>query len=214
MFLLFVSFVDCVSRTLANFLGWRVVLESAALLSDKWLRMARRVGQHLDGRPQMKPRWSLCVSAVKKYFAIGTSALYVSNLENSGQIELAQELLSQVMTSFQRIVKSNDWMDESTKTQAIVKTEMMKSYVGFPAELHNQSAVQVTTCHSANHYRWFLIWLGILRQNRHKPKILVFLWHSVSSEMASRYEILKVSNEKCEGEVSYESNVVIGFNSL
>lgn len=132
---------DTDPRVVANFIGWRVILESNSILSDKWARMGRKLWIELDGRPSLRPKWSFCIGTVKKYFSIGSSSLYIGHLIENNQILLVREIVSYIVEAFMEIIRTNTWMDQTTMDEAINKTKLMKVHVGYPEQLLNQTAI-------------------------------------------------------------------------
>lgn len=131
------------TRTIANYVGWRVILESTSILSEKWALMGRKVWKQLDGRHKLRNRWTYCVSVVKKYFDFGTSALYVQNLAGGedSQAKLVRRIVTAIKSAFVDSLRTNTWMDDKTREEAINKTSKMKLHVGYPVELLNDTAI-------------------------------------------------------------------------
>ena len=130
-------------RLLSNYLGWRIILESTNILAEKWSLMARKLWINIDGRSKLRTKWKYCLSVVKKYFDLGTSALYVQNLngDDDDQTKLVRELVISIKDAFLDTLRENTWMDNETKEEAINKTNQMKLHVGYPQELLNDTAV-------------------------------------------------------------------------
>lgn len=116
-------------------------MDSTSILSEKWARVGRKLWVKLDGRPKLKTKWSYCVSLIKKYFEFGASALYVQNVSEDDQVQLVTSIVDYIRKAFLQIIQSNNWMDEETKKEAIIKTDKIRLHVGFPAELLNDTAV-------------------------------------------------------------------------
>ena len=130
-------------RLLSNYIGWRVIMESTNILHEKWSLMARKLWVNIDGRPKLRPKWKYCLSTVKKYFELGTSALYVQSLDgkDDDQAKLVREIVLSIKDAFLDTLGENTWMDNETKEEAINKTNQMKLHVGYPQELLNDTAV-------------------------------------------------------------------------
>lgn len=134
-------------RTLANFIGWRVIMESTSLLGDKWARLGRKLWVNLDGRPSLRPRWAFCVSTVRKYFPVGVSSLYVRSLLDADQdikmhsVSLVDEIVAKIVSTFVSMIQTNHWMDSKTIEEAINKTKRMRVHAGFPSQLLNDTAI-------------------------------------------------------------------------
>ena len=131
-------------RTLANYIGWRVVASSVALLTDKWVSDNFQTWEPLTGRRRVGSRWESCVRVVKKYFALGVSALYAQNTsreEKEQQTSLVFQIMNHIQKSFIESLETSFWMDDEAKLQAINKTQKMTAHVGYPFELLNDTVL-------------------------------------------------------------------------
>ena len=129
-------------RTLANYIGWRIVASSAALLTDKWVSDNLHTWEPLTGRIRVGSRWESCIRTVKKYFALGVSALYAQNTkreEKEQQTNLVLKVMNHIQESFVESLATSFWMDDEAKLQAINKTRKMAGHVGYPSELLNDT---------------------------------------------------------------------------
>ncbi|RWS30569.1 membrane metallo-endopeptidase-like 1, partial [Leptotrombidium deliense] len=89
------------NRILANYIGWRTVVEMTALLDNNWGVVARRLYRHLDGRLRLLPRWKFCINLVKKYFNIGVSSLYVQRTpEVRKQIKVVKRMVNEIRSTY------------------------------------------------------------------------------------------------------------------
>ena len=55
--------------------------------------------------------------------------------------EKVENIVTNIKHEFQKIIRNLDWMDEETKKVALVKLNKMKSVVGYPKELMNDSLI-------------------------------------------------------------------------
>ncbi|RWS06231.1 Membrane metallo-endopeptidase-like 1, partial [Dinothrombium tinctorium] len=129
-------------RTIVNYIVWQVVLKLIPLLDDNWLLISRRMYMHLDGRTRLLPRWEFCIDTIKRYYLIGSSALYVQHVKDLKlKIKLVKAMINSMKQKLVEMIRSSGWMDVETKRGAIEKVNEMQSFVGYPEELLNNSAV-------------------------------------------------------------------------
>ena len=129
-------------RTLANYIGWRVVASSAALLTDKWVSDILPTWEPLSGRIRVGSRWEACIRQVRNYFDLGVSALYAQitkREEKEEQTSLVLKIMNHIQESFVESLGTSLWMDDEAKLQAINKTRKMTAHVGYPIELLNDT---------------------------------------------------------------------------
>ena len=113
-------------RTLANYIGWRVVVSSPDLGTDV------RVGS----------RWKSCIQEIRSYFDLGVSALYAQNTSREAkeqQTSLVLQIMNHIQESFVEKLTTSSWMDEETRLRAINKTRKITAHVGYPDELLNDT---------------------------------------------------------------------------
>ena len=135
-------------RTLANYIGWKVVASSADLLTDKWVLDNLQTWEPLSGKRRARNRWESCIQEIRSYFDLGVSALYAQNTsreEKEQQTSLVLQIMTHIQESFIESLKINFWMDDEAKLQAINKTQKMTAYVAYPKELLNDTILN-------NHY--------------------------------------------------------------
>lgn len=53
----------------------------------------------------------------------------------------ARELVTFIIQSFKNIVTHLDWMDDNTKSRALLKADKVKAYLGYPKWLHDPDMV-------------------------------------------------------------------------
>nr|WBW70053.1 venom protein [Lampona murina] len=129
-------------RVLANYILWRVVLQSVPTLSKEWRNLYQEYISERTGETQPPPRWEECI------FTIGgeplqpaLSAYYVRNYFEEESKDLALELVRYIKNEFLYILDEIDWMDEVTRGHAKAKANAIETYIGYPKELLNDTAV-------------------------------------------------------------------------
>nr|WBW70058.1 venom protein [Lampona murina] len=128
-------------RVLANYMLWRVVFETFSSLPGKWKDLHREYTLATTGEIQEKPRWEKCVSSITGSLSIALSSYYVRYYFQEDSKDSALELVNYVQNEFLKILDEIDWMDEVTREHAKAKANAIETYIGYPKELLNDTAV-------------------------------------------------------------------------
>lgn len=140
-----VKFADLITntekRTVANYMMWRVVGQSVSILSKQWRTLAQEYTAVITGKKQEEPRWEQCLSSLSGSLGIALSSYYVQHHFKDGSRDTALEMVRYIHTEFMKILDVVDWMDESTREQAREKAKTIKTYIGYPSELLNDTLV-------------------------------------------------------------------------
>ena len=70
---------DTHPRVLANYMIWRVVLQSFATLGKPWRELAQEYNKVITGQDREEPRWEQCMSSLTGTLGIALSSLYVKH---------------------------------------------------------------------------------------------------------------------------------------
>ncbi|CAL1279878.1 unnamed protein product [Larinioides sclopetarius] len=128
-------------RVIANYMMWRATWETFSFLSKEWRALDEEYDSVVNGNTQEVPRWETCLSSLTGSLGIALSSYYVRNYFNDDSKESALELVKYIHKEFLTILDNIDWMDEKTKRHAKEKATTIKSYIGYPRELLNDTAV-------------------------------------------------------------------------
>ncbi|XP_026282422.2 neprilysin-2 [Frankliniella occidentalis] len=137
-------------RTLANFMVWRALQDSALPYMTKQAR--KNVGEDQDDRPDS------CVKLVQHQLRMATAAMYVRRFFSEEARKKAREMALDVSKEMYRLLESVDWMDPTTRRSAMMKAEVMGYHIGFPDELLNDTVLD-------DHYSWVELDEGRLMEN-------------------------------------------------
>ncbi len=137
-------------RTIANYIGWRLVHDLMPSLNKVARTMASDFGKAT--RQLVKPDWRICVEESgfsPKYtlapLEVPASSMYVHTYLKSNVIRDVQEMLDLLKLGFEERLKKNEWVDEDTKKRALDKINVKMSFIlGFHPDLKNSSRVDET----------------------------------------------------------------------
>ncbi|KPM02741.1 membrane metallo-endopeptidase-like protein 1-like protein [Sarcoptes scabiei] len=129
-------------RVLANYLIWRVVMQSFSMLGKRWRELIHDFNSVLTGQTREQPRWETCMASVINSLSIAMSSLYVRHHFKGNSKESALEMVGYIHREFMNMLDQIDWMDPKTKERARAKALSIRSYIGYPQELHNNSKIE------------------------------------------------------------------------
>lgn len=130
------------SRTLHNYMMWRVVLQSVSTLGKRWRELAQTYNAVITGQEREEPRWEQCLSSLTGTLGIAISSMYVKNYFKSDSKDQAMEMVSYIKREFNNILDEVDWMDDETRQEAKAKADAISTYIGYPDELLNDTLIE------------------------------------------------------------------------
>ena len=130
------------SKTLANYMMWRVVLQSISTLGKRWREIGQTYSAAITGQEREEPRWRQCLSSLTDKLDIAISSLYVRSHFKSDAKGQAEEMVGYIRREFMAILDQVDWMDEQTREEARGKAQAISSYIGYPDELLNMTLIE------------------------------------------------------------------------
>ncbi|CAG0902422.1 unnamed protein product [Cyprideis torosa] len=135
----FDKFVDLMAetpkRTLANYIGWRVVHESVPYVTERIRRHQLEYVAKLTGQVKRSPRWKECMGFVCGVFGNAIGALYVRKLFSPATKTQAADMVKHLRLEFDSVLDGLNWMDPVTKARAKKKATQMITHVAYPEEL-------------------------------------------------------------------------------
>ncbi|KAK8787379.1 hypothetical protein V5799_022845 [Amblyomma americanum] len=129
-------------RTLANYMVWRVVLQSYASLSKPWRERLQEFNGVLTGKTRETARWEQCMGSLTGSLGIALSSLYVRHFFQEDAKGAALDMVQFIVREFVTILDGIDWMDEQTRQRARAKAQAIRPYIGYPDELLNDALVE------------------------------------------------------------------------
>ncbi|GMT15487.1 hypothetical protein PFISCL1PPCAC_6784 [Pristionchus fissidentatus] len=120
------------TRTIVDYLIWRVVHSMTKYLDDRYEAVRHELNRVMSGQQMQSPRWKECTQVPSTFFPLAAGALYVGEHFNKNDKLEAQAMIANIRKSFIEIVLTNDWMDQETKQIAIDKANAMVQLIGYP----------------------------------------------------------------------------------
>ncbi|RWS25636.1 membrane metallo-endopeptidase-like 1 [Leptotrombidium deliense] len=128
-------------RILANYMIWRVVLQSFATLGKQWRELAQEYNRVITGQDREEPRWEQCMASLTGSLGIALSSLYVRHHFRGASKDMAMEMVTYIHREFLKILDEVDWMDAQTVRRARDKAKAISTYIGYPEELLDEKKV-------------------------------------------------------------------------
>lgn len=122
---------------------WRFVLESIDLLSKPFRTEYQEFDTKLTGKMTEEPRWERCIKAVKfSSLGLGLSNLYIKKHFDDESRKQVATIVNLVKEQFKsELRKSDHWMDEETRKEALLKADAMLDIIAYPDEMLNDTLI-------------------------------------------------------------------------
>ncbi|XP_022686238.1 endothelin-converting enzyme 1-like isoform X2 [Varroa jacobsoni] len=126
-------------KTVANYMGWRVVYTLMNFMDKRFVTLRQRYANILAGTSHPIPRWRLCVTLVNLNLGMVTGAMFVTNHYTAFMKSSAESMIRDIRTAFLKQLDDLDWMDSKTKAAARHKAISMRYKVAYPEEILDQN---------------------------------------------------------------------------
>nr|XP_027200738.1 neprilysin-2-like isoform X2 [Dermatophagoides pteronyssinus] len=130
-------------KLLANYMMWRVVLQSFSMLGKRWRELIQEFNTVVTGQAREEPRWEQCISSLTNSLGISLSSLYVRHHFKGNSKERALEMVGYIHREFMKILDRVEWMDDQTRQRARDKALAIRPYIGYPNELLNNTEIEL-----------------------------------------------------------------------
>ncbi|KAK6179529.1 hypothetical protein SNE40_011862 [Patella caerulea] len=144
-------------RTVANYVFWKTVKSYIGYLSKQFTDMGVEYVKALFGTQSDTARWKTCVGDAGSMLgnAVGREFIRTSFDEEAKADMLT--MISNLKTSFDALLDSNDWMDDVTRKLAKEKSDVMGIKIGYDDKLLNNSYLEEyyeNYTYKADEYFW------------------------------------------------------------
>ena len=117
--------------TLRAYLRYSLATGVAPTLHDElYLEHFDFYGRKLSGQQEPQPRWKRCVSATEAAVGQAVGKLYVAERFTGRSKEVADEMIEDLLASFEASLPALEWMDEPTRAAAKVKKGTLAFRIG------------------------------------------------------------------------------------
>jgi len=145
----FFKAADAVFKTVSlddwkTYLRWHLIHETAPTLSQDFVdENFNFFAKTLSGTEKLRPRWKRVVSATDNEIGEALGKLYVAGHFPPEAKSRALEMVNNLKDALADRIKSNDWMDEATKKEALKKLAAFGIKIGYPDKWRDYSALKI-----------------------------------------------------------------------
>ncbi|KAL1490286.1 hypothetical protein ABEB36_013005 [Hypothenemus hampei] len=117
-------------RIVANFMGWHLVQSLINYLPSKILDRAYDYLRKVNGNFLRKPRWSVCIEAVRERLSAPINIGYIERHFDEETRANVTNIVQKVKYQFKKNVLMADWLDKNTKKSIVkmLQTSVVKIY--------------------------------------------------------------------------------------
>ncbi|KAL5014567.1 hypothetical protein ScPMuIL_008837 [Solemya velum] len=124
-------------RAVANYVVWRVLLDSIKALPLEFQELLTQYNRIVLGTRVSKPRWKTCVEYLISSMPLAVGRQFVQRAFDKEAKSLAVDMITNIQNQFITAVDSVIWMDDQTKQLAKEKAQAIIEKIGYPEEIHN-----------------------------------------------------------------------------
>ena len=126
------------------YLRWHLLRGMAETLSSDFVNESFRFYEAtLRGTKQIKPRWKRVATKTDDELGEALGKLYVAEKFPPEAKARALEMVNNLKEALADRIKSNDWMDQPTKDQALKKLAAFQVKIGYPDKWRDYSALKI-----------------------------------------------------------------------
>lgn len=127
-----------------TYLRWQLVHAAATELSSDFVNENFRFyGSALTGAKQLKPRWKRVVTSTDAALGEALGKLYVADYFPPESKARMIELVRNIQEAMSDSIKSRDWMDDTTKQEALKKLAAFTVKIGYPENWRDYSPLKI-----------------------------------------------------------------------
>ncbi|XP_019873600.1 neprilysin-2 isoform X2 [Aethina tumida] len=129
-------------RVQANYVMWRAAATSVSYLTEELRNRQLEYTTIVTGRTEREARWKECIDLSAGSLSIAAGALYVRKYFHEEARQSAIEMVKDIREEFQTILNNVEWMDETTRKNALEKAKSMSTHIGYPDELTDDKKLE------------------------------------------------------------------------
>ncbi|RFP66751.1 M13 family peptidase [Hymenobacter lapidiphilus] len=129
---------------LKTYLDWQLVSSLTSALPKAFGDEAFRFAQVQSGARQQPTRWKRMLSATDNTLGEAFGQLYVDEAFPPAAKQKALDMLANIRESMAEHIKTNTWMSEPTKQEALKKLSALRVKIGYPDQWKDYSALSIS----------------------------------------------------------------------
>ena len=122
-----------VPATYRDYMEWRQIQGAASYLSEEVAQANFEFfGKVMSGRQENYPRWKRATNQVEGVMGEALGRIYVEKYFPASSKERMKELVHNLQIALGERIAAQDWMDDSTKVNALLKLNTFYVKIGYP----------------------------------------------------------------------------------
>ena len=118
---------------LRDYMEWRLINSSADFLNEEVAQADFDFfGRTMSGRQEMHPRWRRATNQVQGVMGEALGRIYVEKYFPASSKERMKELVRNLQIALGERIAAQDWMNDSTKVNALLKLNTFYVKIGYP----------------------------------------------------------------------------------
>lgn len=121
----------------------RVVNDASPYLSDEFVQSKFQLQSALSGATEIRPRWTRAIQLIDGSLGELLGQAYVERYFPASAKSAMETLVANLKAAMASRIKSNEWMEDATKSSALEKLEAMEVLVGYPTKFRDYSGLDL-----------------------------------------------------------------------
>ncbi|XP_063409498.1 neprilysin-4-like [Mytilus trossulus] len=127
------------SRTLTNYLIWRIMMYRITNLPAMYRNVQKEYQKTMYGSEQELSRWRDCVSYVNDNIGNAVGRMFVDEYFDEDAKEIALDMIHGIRAAFGELLEEAEWMDDPTRKVAKEKSDAIAEKIGYPSYIVNDT---------------------------------------------------------------------------
>lgn len=129
------------TRTIANFVIWRLIDFSVPYSSRQLKQRYLKFQKEIDGRLDRDQIWKSCVDVVTENLPYAVGSIYVKDYFKHQEKQEVLKMYKNIKDEFSNVLKESLWMDDKMKSKLNDKLNSLTPLIGFPGEHYDEQKI-------------------------------------------------------------------------
>lgn len=135
-------------QQIKDYMAYNYLSSAIGYLGDDFIRRSFEFSRLISGKKEITPRWKRALNVPNGMLGEAVGELYVAKYFPKEAKERMLKLVGNLKKSLAEHIRSNTWMSDSTKINALVKLNSFTVKVGYPDKWRDYSAITVDPAQS------------------------------------------------------------------
>jgi putative endopeptidase len=129
---------------LKSYLTFHVINDDADYLSHDFVNAKFEFTKSLSGQRQMRDRWKRMIALVDQQLGDALGQIYVQKYFTASDKERINQLVDNILSTYEERIQKLDWMSDSTKLKALAKLHKIVKKIGYPDKWKDYSTIDIS----------------------------------------------------------------------